>query len=473
MITTTNNAVNLPEIVVATLRTICGDRYVITDTDILYGYGKDETLDLHFPFDILVKPGTAEEIAGILQLCNEHRIPVTPRGGGSGVTGGALPVERGIVLSLERLNKIVGINTVDHCVTVESGVVTADLCAAVQEAGLCFPVPPSSAAYSFVGGNVAENAGSISSCKYGTTRQYVLNLQVVLPTGEIIWTGANVMKNSTGFNLTQLFTGSEGVLGIITQVVYRLIPAPKHQLSLLAGFEKLEDACAAIVAIKQSGILPAAVELICRNAMEVAAAFLAEPLPLVTDQINAHVLLNLEERSENRLMEAMEEAGAILEKYTGENILTATTTKEKEQLWKLRFNIGAALTSGAKKYRDIDIAVPLSVLYPYIRQVEAICAAHGVTVACFGHALDGNLHTMLQFNAQADAAEEKRVAQVVAEIYDFALANGGVISGEHGIGLLQRPFMSKQFPAAQLALMKDIKTLFDPNGILNPGKVVL
>jgi glycolate oxidase len=467
-----DNVISREKQVADALTGICGSRYVFTGADDLYGYGKDQTLDLDLPFDILVKPGSVEEIAAILEVCNRHRVPVTPRAGGSGVTGGALPVKRGVVLSVERLNRIIEMNETDGYIIVESGVVTADMCRHAEDRGLYFPVAPSSAGYSMVGGNVAENAGSINSCRYGTTSQYVMNLEVVLPTGEVIWTGANVSKNATGFNLTQLFVGSEGVLGIITKVVYRLVPKPTHEVSLLAGFASLEDACNAITAIRRSALQPSAVELVCQNALRMTSAWLNEPLPLVEEGINTHLLVSLQDFTEEGLMHSMELAGSILEQYTAWNILTATTAQEKEKMWKLRFSIGSALMSEGRKYRDIDIAVPLSSLYRYIRKVEEIAASHGMPLACFGHALDGNLHTMLVLNENTGIGETENAARAVNEIYSYAIKNGGVISGEHGIGLLQKEFMPMQFSGPHLQLMQQIKQLLDPNGILNPGKVL-
>jgi glycolate oxidase len=449
---------------------ICGSKYVSRDKEDLYLYGKDETLDLHFDFDILVKPGTTEEIAAIMKQSAEAGVPVTPRGGGSGVTGGALPLRRGIVLSLERLNRILELNIIDGYVIAESGVITADLLAHVSQAGLHFPVP-SSAAYSFVGGNVAENAGSITSCRYGTTERYVLNLEVVLPGGEIIWTGANVMKNATGLNLTSLFVGSEGTLGIITKVVYRLLRKPLHEVSLLAGFRDLETAIAAIFAIKQSRLIPTALELICSNALQLTAAYLSECPPLVKEGVQAHLLIMLEYSGKAEWTFIMEEAAGILGQYTTEEVLIAETQAEKRKLWLLRFNIGAALTSGNKKYRDIDIALPLSALYNYIMKVEDISILYGIPVACFGHALDGNLHVMLRLDETTSAPDDIMVQQAVYEIYSYAIANGGVISGEHGIGCLQREFMALQFSPVQLGLMQGIKRLFDPQNILNPDKI--
>ncbi|WP_226179783.1 FAD-binding oxidoreductase [Hymenobacter lucidus] len=444
---------------------------MLTDTDILYSYGQDETLGLNFGFDILVKPGTAEEVAAIVKTCNELRIPITPRGGGSGVTGGALPIQGGVVVSLERLNKIIRIDEINGYVVAESGVITAELCEQVEQHGLYFPVQPSSKAYSFIGGNVAENAGSIHSCRYGTTAQYVLNLEVVLPTGAIIWTGANVPKNATGLNLTPLFVGSEGVLGIITKVVYRLIRRPEHEVTLLAGFETMEAACNAVLAIKQASISPAAVELIGQEALHLTAAYLNRTLPLVKEGIKAHLLIGLQEVTESALLHAMEKTGSVLEKYTTEPILAGTTALEKEQLWKLRFSIGAALSGKGKTYRDIDISIPLSLLYQYITKVEEIAASYHLAVACFGHALDGNLHTMIMLEQHMGPQAEAKAAEAVKNIYAYAIANGGVISGEHGIGMLQKEFMEVQFSEDHLALSRSIKRLLDPRDILNPGKI--
>ncbi len=457
--------------VVTLLSDICGSQHVFTDEEALFMYGMDQTLDLHFPFDILVKPSTAEQIAAILKICNEYKIPLTPRGGGSGVTGGALPVQRGVVLSLERLNRIITINHTDGYIIAESGVVTIDLCNAVAQAGFYFPVVPGSSASSFIGGNVAENAGSIHSCRYGTTSHYVLNLEVALPNGEIIWTGANVQKNVTGLNLTHLFIGSEGTLGVITKIVYRLLPPPDHEVSLLAAFDDLESAYNTVMAIKHSNLSPSATELISYNALQITAAYLDESYPLIAENIKAHLLIELQDNSEVALNDRMAGVAAIVEANTQEHLLVATTSGQKQLLWKLRYNIGNALKSGGKQYRDIDIVVPLSFLYKYITGVEAICERRNIPVACFGHAMDGNLHTMLTLNAAQSNDEKINFENTVQEIYRYAISNGGVISGEHGIGLLQKDLMKVQFSNAHLTLMKGIKDLLDPNGILNPGKI--
>ncbi|HEY4112092.1 FAD-binding oxidoreductase [Puia sp.] len=457
--------------VIGLLETVCGCSYVITGEEDLRAYGSDETQDLYFPFDILVKPADEKEIGELLRICNRYRIPVTPRGGGSGVTGGALPVQKGVVLSTERLNKIITINETDRYVIAECGVITQELCEAVEEKGLFFPVAPTSRAFSFVGGNVAENAGSMYSCKYGTTSRYVINLQVVLPNGEIFWTGANVEKNATGLDLTRLFVGSEGLLGVITKVVFRLLPKPRVSALMLTGFDDLAMACEAVIAIRRSGLSPAAAELIGHSALQLTRAYLKESFPLTADRIKAHLLIELNAADENRLAFETETVAQLLGEYTQDEIFLGSSSPEKERLWMIRRNIGNALKSENRLYRDIDVCIPLSFVYRYISGVEEICKREGVAVACFGHVLDGNLHTMLHWE-KASFPGEDHFAAVLHEIYDFAISNGGVISGEHGIGYLQKEFMPLQFPASSLRLMKEIKTVFDPEGIMNPGKVL-
>lgn len=451
---------------------ICGDKYVITDPEQLYWYGRDQTLNLHYEFDILLKPGTTEEIAAILKFCNTHCIPVTPRGGGSGVSGGALPVKRGVVLSLERLNRILEINTEDAYVMAEAGVITADLCKAVQDHGLYYPVAPSSSTYSCIGGNVAQNAGSISSCRYGTTADYVLNLQVVLPCGDVVWTGANVLKNATGFNLTQLFTGSEGVLGIITRIVFRLIKYPAYNTVLLMGFNSMERAFGALQAIRSSALLPSAAELITRGAIDLTAAYINAPLPLIKTSVHAHLLVELQEHTEEDMRIKVERIVMLAERFTEEEILVADAAAEKEQLRKLRHSIGAAMTHNGLWYRDIDVCVPPSQLSGYLKAVEETATRHGLQFVCFGHALDGNMHTMLLLNKHRNDQQEQDIKMALHEIYSYAVSVNGVLSGEHGIGLIQKEYMALQFPPVLLSLMRNIKLLLDPNNILNPGKII-
>lgn len=457
--------------IIALLEEISGKKYVFTQNKEFYDYGKDQTLDLHFDFDILIKPGTAQEISSIVKICNKYRIPITPRGGGSGVTGGALPVYGGVVLSTERLNNILEINKIENYVIAESGVVTDDLRSFVEANNLFLPVYPSSSSYSFTGGNVAENAGSINSCKYGTTSQYIMNLEVVMPNGDIIWTGANVSKNVSGLNITQLFIGSEGIIGIITKIVYKLIIKPKYEVMILAGFKLLESACQTVIAIKQSGIRPAAVELICSSAIELTKEYLNEEMLLKSEDITTHLLISIQEDHEFVLNNLLEDLDTIIGNYTDEDILIAESSSQKHKISKLRFNIGKAMTMQGQKYRDIDACVPLSSMYDYIKKVEAISESNNIKMVCFGHALDGNLHTMLIFDNK-QSPNETKTKKVIFDIYKYIISIKGVISGEHGIGLIQKDFMKIQHSRPQLSLLKKIKRLMDPNNIMNPGKML-
>ena len=435
-------------------------------------YGKDQTLDMVYPFDILIKPHTAEEISNIMRICSQNKIPVTPRGGGSGVTGGALPINRGVVLSLERLNKIIFINEIDSIVMAESGVITADLCREVEKRNLYFPVKPSSCEFSFIGGNVAENSGSVNSYKYGSTGRYVLNLEVVLPNGDIVWTGANVSKNSTGYNLTQLFVGSEGTLGIITKIVLRLLPKNDHTVTLLSAFHHIRDACAAIIEIKRSGIIPFAAELIGEKAIAITSEFSSQPFPLTCKNIKAHLIIEIQEVTSTQLDKVLTRIGEIIQKYSQEDILIGASSVEKEKLWRLRYNIGSALTASSRHYRDIDVCVPLSNLQNYIDFIDTISLRYEIDIAYFGHALDGNLHTMLVLDNASAASKKTDIENALNDIYSYAISLGGVISGEHGIGILQKCFMNLQFSNEHIRLMQKIKQLFDPQTILNAGKIV-
>jgi len=422
-------------------------------------------------FDLLVRPGSAEEVSAILRTCNEFHIAVTPRGGGSGVSGGALPLRRGVILSLERLNRIICINDLDRFVIAESGVIAQDLCDAVEAKGYCYPAAPSSKGFSFIGGNVATNAGSIQSCQYGKTGNYVLNLEVVLPDGEITWTGANVSKSSSGLNLTQLFVGSEGLLGIITKVVYRLLPKQEEETVILAGFEHLQNIIDALCALQGSGISLSLGEFLCPRAIALVSEYLGEPLPLVKEGVRYHLLVGF--RSDGFVRDAQLAAIVeILEKFTAIELPVAQTRTEKERLMKLRDNIGKALVSNGGTYRDIDAAVPVSALYSYLSKIELISEACNIRFISFGHALDGNLHVMLRQQTGSRGEVTEMEKRALNEIYAFVADCGGVVSGEHGIGSLQKGFMRLQHSPRNMKIMRQIKQLLDPNGILNPEKVL-
>ena len=454
--------------IIALLVEICGQEYVRTSELEKSVYCKDETMNYIFPFDVLVIPSNVEEISAVLSLCNREGIPVTPRGGGSGVTGGALPVKRGVVLSLERLNKIIEINATDSFAILESGVITETFCRALDKTELFLPVIPTSSFQSFVGGNVAMNSGSVSSCKYGSTGDYILNLEVVLPNGKIFWTGKNVRKNVAGINLTQLFVGSEGSLGIISKVVYKLIKRPKRELNLLLGFKTLEAAYQMVLELKSSNLNPSVVELISEEAIGMAKGYFDEELLLSSPEIKSQLLIQFEGMTDVDIDGYLEPFINIAHRYTTYDIYVAKSNAEKQRVWKIRSNLGAILTSHGQRYRDIDITIPISKIYDYLIELMQISKTYNIKIVRFGHIMDGNLHVMILLN---DKEEPSEINNAINEIYSYAISLGGTITGEHGIGILQKEFMSLQFDFEHLEIMRKIKHVFDVNGILNPGKV--
>lgn len=434
-------------------------------------YGKDEATKKNYSFQYLVKPSNEGEIAQIVKACNLYGIPLTPRGGGSGLAGGASPVKGGVVLSTERLNNIIRISTEDKFVIAESGVVTDELCKAIEVKNLYLPVRPSSAPVSFIGGNVASNCGSINSLKYGSIKDYVLNLQVVLPNGEIIWTGANTSKNSTGLNITQLFVGSEGILGIITKVVLKLISKPKYEYTLLAEFSTLDKLYNAIISVGSSVLEPSALELVDEFSSNLTTEFLSGTSSLERSFSKAMLLVNFDGNHQHLMEEKLEHCFHLIENLASGEVLIAKTEAEKEKLWKIRMNIGAALSYGNRIYRDIDIAVPVSKLLEFMSSIKRISNQFNIKVACFGHAGNGNLHTMISVDNLSDI-ENPNFIQAVDQIYKSGIEMGGTISGEHGVGILQKKYLPLQYNQAYLSLVKEIKRVFDPNNIINPGKIL-
>src|SRR6266487_4609040 len=315
---------------------ILGEKYVLIDDESLYNYSHDETEDLHFLPDVVLKPRTAEEISAILNICNKEKIPITPRGAGTGLSGGALPHLGGVLLSTERMNSIIHIDERNLQVTTEPGVITEVLQDAVKEKNLFYPPDPSSRGSCFIGGNIAENSGGPKAVKYGVVKDYVLNLEIVLPTGEIIWTGANVLKNSTGYNLTQLMIGSEGTLGTVTKIVLRLIPLPKYDLLLLAPFASLEKASEAVSAIFRAGFTPSALELMEIDALKVVSATVDTHAMPVSDDIAAHLIIEVDGNNMDVLMNEMEAIAVLLQQYDAGEVFFADDAQQKAELWKLR-----------------------------------------------------------------------------------------------------------------------------------------
>ncbi|MBX2933698.1 MAG: FAD-binding protein [Ferruginibacter sp.] len=449
---------------------IAGDAYVLIDKESLAAYDHDETENLHFLPDIVIKPRSAAEISAIMKICNEHKIPVTPRGAGTGLSGGALPHLGGVLLSMERMNSIVEIDERNLQVTTEPGVITEVLQDAVKEKGLFYPPDPSSRGSCFIGGNIAENSGGPKAVKYGVVKDYVLNLEVVLPTGEIIWTGANVLKNSTGYNLTQLIVGSEGTLGIVTKIVLKLLPFPKYDLLMLVPFNSLEKAGEAVSAIFRAGFTPSAMELVEINALKIVSRFVDSTVVPVTDEMEAHLIIEVDGNHRETLMSEMEAISELLLQYDCGDVFFADDAQQKAELWKLRRRVAEAVKLNGYTIEE-DTVVPRAELPALIRGVKALGVEYGFDVVCYGHAGDGNLHIRIKKPGSIYSLNNKDVIPALNAMFKLVKSLGGTISGEHGIGLIQKEYMDIVFDNANLQLMKEIKKVFDPNNILNSGKI--
>ncbi|WP_347158047.1 FAD-binding oxidoreductase [Pontibacter chitinilyticus] len=457
--------------VVAALTDIVGEQHVVLPdaTDDMQRYTHDETEDLCYHPEIVLKPANADEISRIMHYCHENFVPVTPRGAGTGLSGGALAVHGGVVLSTERLNKIIHIDERNLQATVEPGVITQVFQEAVIERGLFYPPDPSSRGSCFLGGNLSESSGGPRAVKYGVTKDYVLNMEVVLPTGEKTWTGANVLKNATGYNLTQLLVGSEGTLGIITKIVFKLIPYPTQNLVLLVPFRQEEEACAAVSKIFMAGIVPSALEFMEREAIDWADRYLGLNLQRPEEE-RAHLLIELDGYDMDLLFKDAERVYEVLETYDVGEILVADNEKQKTELWQLRRNVAHAVKANSI-YKEEDTVVPRAELPQLLKGVKEIGRKYNFKSVCYGHAGDGNLHVNI---VKADMSDEDwtyKLSEGIEEIFRLCVSLGGTISGEHGIGLVQRPYIHLALNEVQLRLMQGIKELFDPHGILNPGKI--
>lgn len=452
------------------LKTIVGESYVFADEENLVHYGHDETEHLSFLPEVVIKPRTTQEIAAVMQLCNEHRIPVTPRGAGTGLSGGALPQLGGVLLSCERMNSILNIDERNLQVTTEPGVITEVLQNAVKEKGLFYPPDPSSRGSCFIGGNIAENSGGPKAVKYGVVRDYVLNLEVVLPSGEIIWTGANVLKNSTGYNLTQLLVGSEGTLGIVTKIVLKLIPLPAYDLLMLVPFASLEKASEAVSAIFRAGFVPSALELVEIDALKIVSAFVDSAAVPVNDTIAAHLIIEVDGNNMDVLMGDMEAIAELLTQFEAGEIFFADDAQQKNELWKLRRRVAEAVKISGYTIEE-DTVVPRAELPALIKGVKALGEQYGFKAVCYGHAGDGNLHIRINHPTIKNSHGNPEMTRALQALFELTKSLGGTISGEHGIGLIQKPYMPTVFHNANLHLMREIKKAFDPNNILNAGKI--
>ena len=443
-----------------------GHGNVLTDSSSLEAYGTDGTKRGH-PADVVVRPDGADQVSAVMRLCARHRVPITPRGAGSGYSGGAIPIRGGVLLSLERMNRILEIDEANLLAVVEPNVITGDLQAAVERAGLFYPPDPASLAQSAIGGNVAECAGGPRAFKYGTTKHYVLGLQAVLPNGDIIETGGKAVKNVVGYDLTHLLVGSEGTLAIVTRVILRLIPKPPVQSTLRATFASVADAAQAVSEIIRARVIPAALELIDGASLDAVARYL-EMRSLAPEGTAALLLIEVDGTDAavgeevSRVEAACRAAGAL-------DILRARDATERDELWRVRRELSPALRTIAPIKINNDVVVPKGRIPLLFELIERLREDYRLRIPCFGHAGDGNIHVNIMVDDTPDDIRRGREAERL--LFEGVVALEGSISGEHGIGTSKAPFLSIELSAEEIALMKRVKAAFDPDGLLNPGKI--
>ena len=445
---------------------IVGEAFVKADASAVEAYGIDSLKRGHPP-DLVALPGDTAEVSRLARLCTEQRVPLVVRGAGTGYSGGAVPVHGGLVVSMERMNRIIEIDTHNLLAVVEPNVITGDLQDAVERVGLFYPPDPASLRESAIGGNVAECAGGPRAFKYGTTRRYVLALEAVLPSGEVIRTGSKAVKNVVGYDLTQLLVGSEGTLAIITQIVLRLVPRPPVQLTLRATFCDVRAAVRAVDSLVEARVVPATLELVDRECLEAVARYLGASLaPAGTGAV---LILEVDGFAEavaeesRRVEEACRAAGAT-------EILRAASVEEREALWRVRREMSPALKVISPAKINHDVVVPRGRVPELFDLIDRTRLRFDLRVACFGHAGDGNIHVNMMVDA-GDAAEIARAREAERALFEGVVALEGSISGEHGIGFAKAKYLPIELSAPTIALMKRVKHAFDPAGILNPGKI--
>ncbi|WP_024788325.1 MULTISPECIES: FAD-binding oxidoreductase [unclassified Lebetimonas] len=449
------------------LKNIVGDDDIKTDKAHLRAYSYDATKE-HFYPDAVIFPENEKEISEILKYCNNNKIAVIPRGAGSGFTGGALPVNGGIILAVEKyMNKIIEIDEKDMVAVVQPGVINSELQKEVEKRGLFYPPDPASMDYSTIGGNVAENAGGMRAAKYGLTKDYVMCLRAVLPNGDIIRAGKRTIKDVAGYNVAGILIASEGTLAVLTEITLKLRPKPKMKKTYMGIFENVVDAMNAVYKSLSSGAVPVAMEFMDSLVVKALREKLGVNLPewagaLLVGDVDG----NVEEEIDYQLK--------ILEKsfkQNGAKEFIATADKEKsEEIWFARRNASQSITIYGSKKLNEDISVPRSKLPDALKGIEEIGKKYNVTIPCFGHSGDGNIHVNVMVDGENED-EVKRGYKAVEEIFKLVISLEGTLSGEHGIGLSKAPFMKLAFSAAEMNLFKRIKNAFDPNGILNPGKM--
>jgi len=457
------------EAILRRLRGISGSRAVFADEETRDIYSRDETMGLFHRPEVVVKPTSSKEIMEIMRLANRENIPVVPRGRGTGLSGGAIPLHGGIVLSCERMERIMEIDSENLMVTTEPGVITGDLQKAVEAEGLFYPPDPASLESCSIGGNVAEGAGGSRAVKYGTTKDYVNGLEIVLPTGEIMRTGGKVVKDVTGYNLTQLFVGSEGTLGVVTQIILRLIPRPTFQMDLLVPYASIDKAAQTVSEIIRARILPTAIEFMESNCFDLAERFTKRKLAF--RDAEAHLLISLDGNHQEGLEEERDRVGEICERNGAFDILIANTRTAMERMWEGRKCLFEAANEVGGMFKSLDLVVPRSLIPLLVKKIRGISERYRIKAMSFGHAGDGNVHVLLFKGDLADDEWEMLIDKAERDLYRETIRLGGKLTAEHGVGLLRKSFLPLNLDPYQIEILKRLKRAFDPKNILNPGKI--
>ena len=463
----------ITEGILSSLRSALGEKNVSTDRDKLISYSHDEVpsdaYEREYAAEVLVFPETTEHVSMVMELASKQRIPVTPRGAGTGLSGGALPAFGGIVMSFEKMNRILDLDEKNMTITAEPGVVTSEISKLAERHGFLYAGDPCSGDASFIGGNIAENAGGNKVIKYGTTGAQVLALEVVLADGSVTWFGGKRRKDVTGLDFTQLMAGSEGTLAIITKAVLKLLPLPGHSVDLLAAFPDPETAIGFVPRIiKEGGLIPASIEFMDRTSIELVGRYLGSPAP--ADGAGAALIIQLEENDPELLEKQYEGIGLLSKKYGAYEVYVADTRSTKERIWQARKAVPEATSFFYSRYTKEDLVVPIDRVPDLLAAIRSVCEKRGVKWVAYGHAGDGNMHCTIIGPESEDW--HKILHEIQEEIYSVVVSMGGTLSGEHGIGFKRKDYMKLFLDKSQIELIKRVKLAFDPNNILNPGKIV-
>lgn len=458
------------DLLIQKLKLITGDEFVINDNEILEIHSKDNTENFSFLPEVVIKPNNAYQISEILKLANQFHVPVVPRGGGTGLSGGALPLFGGICISMERFNRILEIDDKNYQAIVEPGVITQIFQEECEKKGLFYPPDPASRGSCFLGGNLAECSGGPRAAKYGVTKDYVLGLEFVAPTGEIMNLGARVLKNVTGYNITQLLIGSEGTLGIITKIFLKLIGLPKYKKIAIVPYNSIDDCISSVAEFYKAGANPSALEFLEKAAVKAGEKHINIKFPYSDSE--ALLFIEVDGNHEDFLFNEIKIISEVAEKYGAKDILIAEDIDKMEEIWALRRSIGEAVKS-ISEYKEEDTVVPRYNLPELLKGIREITNRYAITAICYGHAGDGNLHVNILKDKMSDEEWKSDLDVAISEIFKLTVSLGGTISGEHGIGYTQKNYLSIALGKDEINLMKSIKHLFDPNNILNPGKIFL